>query len=680
MDRFATLFGAVMLGLAISPFFFGLSLLSREADEEEPIVELPPYVVAPFRFASDVENVPGQLNVLDPWDLPTGGGIHLSQTLARQPGVGVRSFTGGWGQSELRMRGFGGNSGLRVLVLLDGMKLNRPDMRPFHWGQIPMALLERVEILEGSHSTLYGNHAVGGVIRMSTRPVSSEPETVLQSTAGSFGLRQASVVQTVPYDAGGAWFGAESYRETGYRENASGSGDSAFGSFEWSFPRRVGLRVWTSASDLRQEFPGPLPRVLAETQPRRSFIPGQRSRQRYTAVQGRVVRNEHGASEPSLALGFSRDRQDWDLAGTHGDNRSGHVFLGPQWVRRDGGWTLTAGVDGVRDTLDFTRYTSRQRSQPAGDARIVRESIAGYIFQELEWSEAWVVTGGIRAEHAGLKGDITEWDPFADPGDPADFNVRERTSDSGFATNLGLVRRFGTHRRLWIRFDRLYRYPAVDEVAAYQGYPLPDVFNSDLRPERGHSIETGAEWAYGPWTWSLNLFRQILRDEIDFAPAEESSAGFFPAGRMNRNMPSVRRHGLGAGIGWSRDPWRLKGDINLIDARFREGAHAGKSRYLVPRSEATVAAEWFGITDWIVGVFLRAQSSAFIGDDFDNTEAPMPGFSVTDLSVTWDPDSPFRAVVGVDNIFDRNYATVAYRGDWYPAAGRAARLQLTFMF
>ena len=102
--------------------------------------------------------------------LETVGGVHFSGAIA------------GAGSEQISMRGFGENSHGRVLVLVDGNKINDPDLKGANWNAIPLSCIERIEILDGSASVLYGNYAVGGVINIITKK-GGERQTAVDTAA-----------------------------------------------------------------------------------------------------------------------------------------------------------------------------------------------------------------------------------------------------------------------------------------------------------------------------------------------------------------------------------------------------------------------------------------------------------------------------------------------------------------
>ena len=87
---------------------------------------------------------------------------------------------------QIAMRGFGDNAHLRTLVLVDGHRLSRPDMGGIGWQSIPVSNIDRIEVIRGGQNVLYGDRAVGGVIKITTKS-GADAGTRLGGSVGSFG-------------------------------------------------------------------------------------------------------------------------------------------------------------------------------------------------------------------------------------------------------------------------------------------------------------------------------------------------------------------------------------------------------------------------------------------------------------------------------------------------------------
>ena len=98
-------------------------------------------------------------------------------------GVVVRDFYGTGKTASVDIRGFGETAPLNVLVLVDGRRVNEIDLSGTDWTQIPIDQIERIEIVRGAGSVLYGDNAVGGVINIITKkpdkPFSARVEGVV---------------------------------------------------------------------------------------------------------------------------------------------------------------------------------------------------------------------------------------------------------------------------------------------------------------------------------------------------------------------------------------------------------------------------------------------------------------------------------------------------------------------
>ncbi len=103
------------------------------------------------------------------------------------------------------MRGFGDASVTRVLVLVDGRRVNRPDLAGTNWLQVPVEDVERVEVVRGPASVLYGDHAVGGVINIITKKGGEKLSVTASGMGGSFGSSTRSA-----WASAGPWPGRAS--------------------------------------------------------------------------------------------------------------------------------------------------------------------------------------------------------------------------------------------------------------------------------------------------------------------------------------------------------------------------------------------------------------------------------------------------------------------------------------
>ncbi len=137
-------------------------------------------VVTASRRAQSSAEVPASVAVLSPRDLEVRNIVALDDALRYIPGVHVQ-------ESQVNVRGSAGfayNTGSRVLLLLDGMPILTPDSEGIPFDALPFAQIERIEVLKGPGSALYGSGALGGVINVITRRFPERPRTEIRTFAG----------------------------------------------------------------------------------------------------------------------------------------------------------------------------------------------------------------------------------------------------------------------------------------------------------------------------------------------------------------------------------------------------------------------------------------------------------------------------------------------------------------
>ena len=156
-------------GLLATTALAGLAL--RAAPVDEAPQQMQDMVVTATRSKAPAREVPANVTVISAEEIAKGNYSDVVSVLKRIAGLHFRSYSGNQ-EAAVDIRGFGENSYGRVLILRDGRKLNRPDLRSINWNQIPLANVERIEIIRGPSGAAYGDHAVGGVINIITKKAS----------------------------------------------------------------------------------------------------------------------------------------------------------------------------------------------------------------------------------------------------------------------------------------------------------------------------------------------------------------------------------------------------------------------------------------------------------------------------------------------------------------------------
>ena len=161
---------------------------SREGDDRRTStcgpspVQIDQVVVTASRRAQSLEEVPVSISVLDAAEIRERNALVLDDALRYIPGVNMTGF-------QVNIRGSSGynrGAGSRVLLLLDGIPFITGDTGELNFETIPVGQVDRIEVVKGASSALYGSNALGGVINVITKEIPERPSTQVRFFAGTY--------------------------------------------------------------------------------------------------------------------------------------------------------------------------------------------------------------------------------------------------------------------------------------------------------------------------------------------------------------------------------------------------------------------------------------------------------------------------------------------------------------
>lgn len=660
------------------------------------ILELQPFVVEGRHFDEVAIALPMSAKRLEREAMERSGARSVPELLEQMAGVRFLDTTGTGTSGQVAMRGFGDNSGLRVLVIVDGQVYNPPDMGGISWEGIDLDELETVEVLRGGQTVLYGNHAVSGVIKLTTREIEEGIAGRLAFGLGSDGqssvrLGAGARKGTAGIRAAGSWRESE-----GYRQRASMTSRTGQLAFRWADPERSSWASNLHYSRSELELPGPLTFLQMLEDPRQA-------RQGIEDIVGteELQFAQHGEGTTSwgewqLTAGLlDRDRQ-WDLSGSSADNLLRRLTLNPRTKLDLHNGFLIAGFDFSWDRLDYRGYWDAARSVILSWADIERKTTGGYLFGSLDLDEQLNLSIGIRSETADTDNEHVHYKenqlfpeletnrgtfPNPDYKDPPDadpvLSFRGPVDKSGWAGEVSIVWEVTDAFSVWAGWDRVYRYPSVDEVASYQGYPLSDPLNEDLLPETGNNYELGIKRMGQNWHLGMTAFLLSLNDEISFIETINGSGDGVL--RRNDNVGDSTRKGLELDVLYQYDRYGVGVFASYTEAEL-ETATGRVEVPLVPKFESSMNL-WIKPNQstriQLQGRYLSSQAQ---GNDFAGTMRRVPSCFLASVFLYWDICDGCSLSFGVRNIFDRIHAVSAYSGGFYPGAGRQVHTTARFDF
>lgn len=643
--------------------------------EKSQSIDLPPFYVNAYWVIDTLSDYAGSATILDSVTISEAGAANLGELLESQAGVVMRSSSGNPASAQVDLRGFGENSGLRTLILVDGMPLNRPDMGTPSWLEIPIGQIERVEILRGSQTARFGSQAMGGVINITTRLGSGtdSPQTSLEIVGGDNATfisrlshnRQWSKIKT------SSTF--EHNRSDGYRDH-SGYESTAMqinvgGYFAENWQWRAGIRALTG----EMEIPGPLTTARYRDNPRQSFYKEFDQHHDYFSENKHAeahfnIRRQIGTNTDIYLKGAYTYRDSkWNLGqGSHTNNSVNSWRLNPEWRLGNDSGQWYAGMEGHYDYLDITQFLDLQRQTPRGEGDLDRVMFAAYAQRQQEWTEKWQSNLGLRVETVSLDAHAAD---FLSPGNQT-INFQESQTDNGWALDANLLFSPRQDTKSWLRYNRSYRFPVTDEIAAYQGFPLSEPFNAGLGAETGNNIELGMLHERGSYSTRLNFFAMWIDGEIHYDFERN----------LNINGRPTSRIGAEWSITYRGDSFDCTLFYTIQESKYREGEYRGNRVPLVSDHRLNLVGRYKLNNHFSIQAEYIWSSSAPEGNDYDNTRNPLPSWQVVNILASYQPSDNWRFYFRIQNLFDEKYATLKFTGLWYPAPGQHYRVGIQHHF
>ncbi|MES2682097.1 MAG: TonB-dependent receptor [Pseudomonadota bacterium] len=532
------------LGTGLALTLLAASLARPLGAQGSDTTTLEPVTVTATRSEAAAFEVPASIDRVE-LDQPALG-ASLAEALQGLPGVLARE-RGNYAQdTQISLRGFGSRStfGIRGLrLLLDGIPATQPDGQ----GQIShfnLASAERVEVLRGPFSALYGN-ASGGVIQLFTAEAPATPQLQLDAFRGSYGDQRISLV--------GAGFGStvaySDFRTEGARPHSAARRSSFNGKFDFGLGKGGKLTLLLNALDAPEaQDPLGLNRAQFNSNPRQTATVASQFDTRKSTAQnqlGAIYQQDFGSLGALRLLGYRGQREIEQFLATpmaaqmSATASGGVVDLGAayggvdaRWSRQQETLSWVAGVslDRLRQHRrgfeNFSEGRSGVRGALRRDEINTVQALDQYVQLDWQLSARMALLMGLR--HSALR-----------------FESRDLYVRNGNGDDSGRVRYEALTPVAGLLFAQT---PALHWYAAYgSGFETPTFaelayrpdgaggLNFGLDPARTRNGELGLKWRPWPGTRiNTALFRADTRDELVTASNSGGRATFTNAAETRR--------------------------------------------------------------------------------------------------------------------------------------------------
>lgn len=600
---------------------------------------LDPIVVTATRAPQTVEQTLSSVTIIEREEIERLQPQQFTDLLRGRAGIGV-SDTGPFGKtSSVFTRGTNSN---HTLLLVDGVRMGSATTGSPAWQYLPPSEIERIEIVRGPRTSIYGSDAIGGVLQVFTREGREGPPRVNAFVGGgSFNTRElgagvAGGTADTHYSLSASHFdtdGIDVLTGVGDDDPDGYDNTSVSGKIRHRFDN--GMEVFGSLlySGGRTEFDSdefifdPETFELLDVRP---FAPAYSDYQQ-SAVRGGLRTAFTDTWDTQLALSQSRDELFTLEGGSVADRESRFD------TRRDmadwqntislgGDWLLLAGIDAYEDRVSGTEAFAEDSRYNVGiysvvDGQLGRHDLTASLRRDDNEQFGGKTTGQLG------------W------GLPISGTTRLRAS-VGTAFNAP-------------SFNELY-FPGS---AFFQGNP-------DLDPEESRTVEFGARYASGPLFIDAALFHTRIDDLI--ANVTDDQGRFSP-----QNVDEARIQGLDLEAGYQIGDWVARAALTVLDAEDRDTGNELRRR---PPASARLDIDR-RIGNLSVGGSLMGQARSF--EDSDNTDR-LSGFATFDLRASYAIDREWTVSASAQNLFDRDYVVSRQFGTDYNQPGRSLFVTLNY--
>jgi vitamin B12 transporter len=635
----------------------GFALMPSMAAAE--VTELDPLVVTATRVATPVSEVGSSVTVISREQIESRQPEYVLDVLRGVPGLDVVRQGGLGQQTSVFLRG--ANS-THTLVLIDGIEINDPSNpgRSFDFANLPADNVERIEIVRGPGSTLYGSDAMGGVINIISRKGSGKPAVTLNAEGGSFQTHSEKLsirggTERLSYSVVGSYLSSDGISAADKKYG----NDEKDGYDRKAFSARLGLAATEaldfdvfyhyldSEADL-DTFGGP-----NGDDPNNTF----NSRSNYFRTEANLSLFDRFWEQ---TLGFSltdyeRSNSDdpdsdhpYDSTRTHYDSQLYKV----DWQHNlaiNPANMLTLGAEyqeekaKSRDERTFLDYSSGQPTTSTNSFPKKSANITGYYLQDqFQLGENFVATAGLRLDDHSRFGSHETWR----------------------MTLSYLVPATGTRFRA--TYGTAFKAPTLAQLYENSAWV---VGNPDLDPEKSRGWDVGIEQAlwqermtFGA-TWFENRFKKLINtlwNPETFKYEYE-------------NVDKARTKGLELTLSVRpRDDVSILAGYTYTDT---ENLETGEELLRRPRNKYNLAVHYRIPVGGEVQLDILhvGKRDDIDSEDWSQVKA-LEAYTVVNLAAAYDLSTRVRLTGRVENLFDEDYEEVSGFGTPGVAGYLGARL------
>jgi len=597
----------------------GLFTLPVQAQDIPLLDEI---VVTATRTPTSLNRIASDVTVFRREEIEAAGQATLVELLRNIAGIEINQIGGAGAASTVFLRGANAQ---HTLVLVDGVRMTSATLGIARLEHLPVELIERIEVVRGPMSHLYGSDAIGGVIQIFTRKGGGKPRLSGAVGLGGYGRKDADIALT-------------------------GSGEG------WRYALAAGVSDQEGFSAKKQ--------------------PSYQDKDGYRNERLSINLEFDAASAHKLGLHgmASKGKSQYDDGSAAFDSRSdariGNLGMSLKSTL-SAAWASELRADFAHENVQTHGYFD---PSPWGPGSTYSSQI-----EMDQWQYAWQLVGSTPLGSVQALLERLEWDVGGDVGYSLDRRTRNavllgwqhdvdvhgfqaslrRDDDSQFGVHdtgmAGYARSFSPHWRGTVSYATAFRAPSFDDLY------WPGSGNPALEPERGRNIEAGVRYTEKDRQFGAYIYRNKVQDLIQWAPTG-------PSGNWQpSNIASADLRGMTLSWQQTLGNYGLRASLDLQDP---EDASTGNQLILRSHKHANLgldhfAGNWKWTADW------QLQGERF--NDAANT-VRLSGYGLLHLSATRELSRDWVLQARLENVLDKDYE----RSSGYNTPGRNLFMSLRY--
>ena len=622
-------------------------------NQTNALVAIPPVVVTASRLPEQtvaVEKVGASVTVITRETIAQSPAFTLPELLRQQVGFTSLDTVGFAGQqSQFSLRGYGDKAG--TLILLDGVRVNDAGGGFFLWNSVPLAAIERLEIIRGGASTIYGEGAAAGVINIITKQAANQPLSgSVSASVGNLGFYQGnfnlsgrtnafSYVVTGSRNEWAGWRDGANYR--GWNLLAKPSVDTPAGRFTFNYQFHddysENADVLTAAQFATNPRQRGATQFTFEQELHRGWIDYHKTFEDAWTVNAKAF----AIKDEGFGTGFARVTT---VQPSYGGTLQVDWKTEP-WQRAN---TLTFGGEAVRQ--DF------MQSSAFGTTVHDSSTLSFFAQDTLELLPKLTLAAGMRFDHRSTFLNV----PFAFPA------FTGGKENNVWSPKGSLNYEFAEKSSAWVSLSQAYRLPSAnDTVSADPRFAS----NASLVPVNARTVEFGVRsQQHKLLGGSLAYYHSWVDDDIFSDPAT--------GGNANAN---ALRQGVELTLNSRPAEW-VEVDFSAAwsDAHFTRGTYTGQQQVLVPDWQLNGGVNFRPVTGWLWRVETVYVTGQRRFNDLPNALSQNTYTVVnTKLSYQWKHLTTYAAV---NNLLDRLYEQFPTYNPFVPAIRHNPAPGINFRF